>query len=181
MVDANEKADLVLVTHSHSDHMKKELIAQLSGPETRVLAAPKAARELGGTAGSIVPGGQAELGGIKVRAVHAYNPTGLVKFHKKGHCLGFVIETNGLRLYHAGDTGLIPEMRQLGPIDLAMVPIGGTFTMDVDEAAEAVRWIRPRVTIPMHNLRTSRGALAERLGSEYRVVVLEAGQSFTLE
>jgi L-ascorbate metabolism protein UlaG (beta-lactamase superfamily) len=180
---SGEKADLILVSHSHFDHLKHDLVEELTGPGTRIIAAPKAAKSIGVKAEAIVPGGHTEYKGIVLRAVHAYNPrgSGLITYHKKGQGVGFIIEWSGRRLYHAGDTGLIPEMKDFGPIDIAMLPIGGTYTMDVDEAAEAVRWIQPKVTIPMHNLKTDPSVLAEKVGSEHRVVVLKAGEKFTLE
>lgn len=173
------KADLILVSHSHWDHLKREMIEELSGPETRIVAAEKAAAAIGVKAEVIVPGQRIEHRGIVVQAVHAYNPGGLIKYHKKGQCVGFIVEMSGHKLYHAGDTGLIPEMKALGPIDIALLPIGGTYTMDIDEAAEAVRWIQPKIIIPMHNLKTDPSGLAKRVGPESKVVVLRAGGTFT--
>ena len=89
----------------------------------------------------------------------------------------------GKNLYHAGDTDLIPEMGQLGPVDMAMLPMGGTFTMDVDQALRAIEVIRPKLAIPMHYLRTDPRELQKRLpaGSISRVEVLPPGQGLSLD
>jgi L-ascorbate metabolism protein UlaG (beta-lactamase superfamily) len=181
-VQDGRKADLILVSHSHGDHLRRKLVEDLTGPDTRIIASPKAAKVIGKRTEAIVPGEHIEHNGTMIRAVHAYNPRGSrwVTFHKKGQCIGYVIELNGLRIYHAGDTGLIPEMKDLGPIDVALLPIGGTFTMDVKEAAEAVRWIRPMVTIPMHNLKTDPSELAKAVGPDLKIVILRSGESFVL-
>jgi L-ascorbate metabolism protein UlaG (beta-lactamase superfamily) len=89
-----------------------------------------------------------DFDGIKIRAIPAYN-TGK-SFHPKGGGLGFIIESEGKRIYHAGDTDIIPEMGGIEGITVALLPVGGTYTMDVKEAVKAARMINPRIAVPMH-------------------------------
>jgi L-ascorbate metabolism protein UlaG (beta-lactamase superfamily) len=83
--------------------------------------------------------------GVEIRAVPGYN-----SFHPRGFNIGFLFALEGKRIYHAGDTGQVPEMAELGAVDIALIPIGGTYTMDEPQAAEAVRAIKPKTVIPMH-------------------------------
>lgn len=98
------------------------------------------------------PGKDFPLGEMKVRTIPAYNiKPERVEYHPKANSwVGYILNINGKIVYHAGDTDFIPEMRQLKGIDLALLPIGGTFTMDVDEAVEAANTIKARVTAPIH-------------------------------
>lgn len=137
-VSFGEKADLILCTHDHFDHKDEKSITVLSKSETEVL--------VGGE--NIHEGEEREMNGVKIKAVPAYNLT--KPFHPKGKGVGFVIEIEGKKIYHAGDTDKIPEMAELGEIDLALLPIGGTYTMDALEAVEAVKVIKPKKVIPMH-------------------------------
>ena len=145
-----EKADLVLVTHDHQDHCDDKKVSLIRKSETIVVAPSSAAKKLTG-ATVIAEGDVKEFGGIKVTAVPAYN-TGLVKFHTRGNALGYVIEADGVKIYHAGDTDFIPEMKELAAlnIDLALLPIGGMFTMNIENAVKAVDAIRPEYAFPMH-------------------------------
>jgi len=93
--------------------------------------------------------------GWHIRVVNAYNtPEGhsTTKAHQAGECVGYVVDLPGLRVYHPGDTDLIPEMQALGKVDLAFLPIGGTYTMDAGEALQAVKLLQPHTVIGMHEL-----------------------------
>lgn len=92
-----------------------------------------------------------------------------------------MLEMEGCRIYHAGDTGLIEGMRSLGRVDVAFLPIGGKFTMDIDEAVEAVRWISPSVVVPMHMLKADPEEFKEKVErtTMASVKVLSAGESMT--
>jgi L-ascorbate metabolism protein UlaG (beta-lactamase superfamily) len=95
------------------------------------------------------PGDTGEFDAIKVWARPAYNLN--KTFHKKGDGqVGYVIEINGVRIYHAGDTDNIPELADLKNIDLALLPVSGVYVMDWQEAVEAVKIIKPKIVIPMH-------------------------------
>jgi len=147
------KADLILVSHSHFDHSDASKIGQLRKDETKIYTsaenAPKIQSAIGMTAGQAQ-----ELKGIKIQAVGAYNINKFrapnTPYHPKGFGVGFVVELEGRKIYHAGDTDHVPEMGQLSGIDIALLPIGGTYTMTLDEAVEAVKAIKPQVVIPMH-------------------------------
>jgi L-ascorbate metabolism protein UlaG (beta-lactamase superfamily) len=147
-------ADVVLITHHHRDHCEAASLGMVSSSDTLVFAPRLAAEELVGRRVTVVkPGDEFDAAGMRVRVVDAYNtPEGssTMKAHVKGECVGYVVTIGGLRVYHAGDTDLIPEMSQLGMIDVALVPVGGTYTMDAEEAARAVREIAPGVVVPMH-------------------------------
>lgn len=139
-VTSKEKADLILVTHSHFDHKDEKSIQALSKEGTEVL--------IGGE--NIQEGDDKQVKEVKVKAVPAYNLN--KDFHPRGSGVGFIVEIDKIKIYHAGDTDAIPEMANLKSqqIDLALLPIGGTYTMNIKEAAEAVKMIKPKKVIPMH-------------------------------
>ena len=109
------------------------------------------ADELTGDVTPIEPGGSVEAGGLKVQAVPAYNTAEeRLDMHPKANgWVGYVFEFGGRTFYHAGDTDALPELESLDP-DVAMVPIGGTYTMDWEEAAGFVKAMQPRMAVPMH-------------------------------
>jgi L-ascorbate metabolism protein UlaG (beta-lactamase superfamily) len=93
----------------------------------------------------------------------------------------FSVTVGGKTIYHMEDTDFIPEMSSLGKVDVVFLPIGGRYTMDVSEAAEAVRRIRPGVTTPMHNLKTDPSVFTEKVEPEFKVVGQRAGATSTFE
>lgn len=141
------RADLVLVSHDHHDHCSPDDIKQISGPKTVVVANPSAAAKLTG-ARVIRAGEKLTIGDVTIEAVPAYNTN--KKFHPKsaGH-VGYIITVSGERLYHAGDTDHIPEMKAFR-CDVALLPVSGTYVMTAAEAAEAFNDIQPAVAVPMH-------------------------------
>ena len=173
-IDQGPQADLILVTHEHFDHMDPNAINALDQPDTVIVAGERVASELSGrVSGKVVAvqeGATTAHKGIEVKAVAGYN-----SYHPRGFNLGYVFRVGDQTIYHAGDTGRVPEMADLGPIDVALLPIGGTYTMNEEEAAEAVRMIRPKVTIPMHYGYATAGdpqKFASLVGAESLVVVL---------
>lgn len=142
-------ADLVLVSHSHYDHYSQEDVDKISGPNTVLITVREVAEKAGGNAEILEPGDTADVMGIKIEAPPAYNIG--KQFHPKANgWIGFVVEMGGERLYYAGDTDIVPEMRDLLDIDVALLPVGGTYTMNAAEAAEAAKIIKPGVAVPYH-------------------------------
>lgn len=148
-----KKADLILVTHEHFDHFDRAKIKELIKQGTEVIIPPACASGLDCKFRIIREGETIELDSVKVTAVPAYNVNkfrmGNIPFHAKGEGYGYILEMKGVKVYHAGDTDFVPEMKKLTP-DIALLPIGGTYTMDLKEAAEAANAIKPSVVIPMH-------------------------------
>ena len=143
------KADYIFITHAHFDHFSKEDLAKIESPSTHFVVTKDVAKEIKGNITTVAPGDTVTVGDLKVVAVPAYNIG--KRFHpKENGWVGYVIQLpDGMRVYHAGDTDFIPEMKQV-QTDVALLPIGGTYTMDYQQAAEAARAIRPKVVIPMH-------------------------------
>jgi L-ascorbate metabolism protein UlaG (beta-lactamase superfamily) len=140
-------ADLVLITHEHSDHLSPDDIAKVRTSTTKVVGPAAVAAMLPGVE-TIAVGEVKTVAGVQVRAVPAYNIN--KQFHPKATGkLGYLVTVGGATYYHAGDTDLIPEMAGLAP-DVALLPVSGTYVMTADEAADAARRIRPRVAVPMH-------------------------------
>jgi L-ascorbate metabolism protein UlaG (beta-lactamase superfamily) len=142
-------ATLVFVSHSHHDHYSPGDIAKVSGPDTKLIAsADVVAKEKAGEA--IMPGLMIELEGVRVRGVAAYNPN--KQFHPKANnWVGFLIEIGSKQIYYAGDTDLTEQIKNLKEIiDVALLPVGGTYTMNAEEAAEATKYIKPALAIPYH-------------------------------
>ncbi len=148
----SEKADLVLVTHDHFDHHSASDIGKVRKPDTKFIAANNCLKGERNLIAVAKPGSSIDFKGVKVTAVPAYNLRDeRLKFHPKSeNWVGYIIETGGRRIYHAGDTDLIPEMGSLENIDVALLPCGGTYTMSLDEAAKAADRIKPRTVVPMH-------------------------------
>jgi L-ascorbate metabolism protein UlaG (beta-lactamase superfamily) len=141
-------ADLILITHGHYDHCSPEDVQKICGEQTTIVCPPDCAAKLSGKIETIRPGVRLTVEGAEIEAVPAYNVS--KGFHPRANgWVGYIITAGGKRIYHAGDTDLIPEMEQL-KVNVALLPIGGTYTMDAREAAEAAKKINPQVAIPIH-------------------------------
>lgn len=143
-----EKADIVLVTHEHRDHFSPDDIAKISQADTVVVAPQSVAAKSNLQITIVKPGDKLTVRGVALEIVPAYNPN--KKFHPKesGH-VGYIVTLNGKRIYHAGDTDLIPEMTQI-KCDIALLPVSGKYVMTALEAVEAAHTLQPALAIPMH-------------------------------
>jgi len=180
----SEKADLILVTHSHSDHCDASKIRRVRKTETVIIAPEDCFSKIGGSVKSLKPGEETTFGNVMVRAVEAYNYKRFRSpgnpFHPKGYGVGYLITAEGKTVYHAGDTDFIPEIRQLGHVVVALLPSGGTYTMDNVEAAEAALAINPEIAIPMHRWDTDPEEFRKKVeaNSNIKVVVLREGEEY---
>ena len=165
------KADIILVTHEHPDHLDPDTIEALSGENTRLF--------LNAASQGIIGKGRSVANGeiiiiptsmrlessvlpedIVITAVPAYNTTpGREMFHPRGNGNGYVIEMDGLRIYVAGDTEDVPEMAELKDIDVAFLPVNQPYTMTVEQCVAAAKTIAPKVLIPYHFGKTDISAL----------------------
>jgi len=180
--DSPKDASLVLISHSHYDHYSQEDIAKVTEAGTTLIAsADVVAKEKAGEA--ILPGLSIQLENIQVHGVAAYNPA--KNFHPKGNnWVGFIIEVGSKRIYYAGDTDLTDEMKSLKEIDIALLPVGGTYTMNAAEAAEATKHIKPKRAIPYHwgdivGGRADAEAFSE--AAEGEVQMLSPGETISLD
>lgn len=176
-------ADLILVTHGHYDHFSPRDVEALSHDETWLIAPAAVAERASGQVASIAPGETIELDhlhGIDVTAVAAYNTS---KRDSDGHAfhpreagwVGFDVNVRGERLYHAGDTDVIPEMDAVVGVDVALLPVCGTYVMTAVEAVEAARRIQPGIAVPSHwgghlGTRADAEAFAERAPVDVRIL-----------
>jgi len=158
--DNSEKADLILITHSHYDHCSYEDIQKIVKEGTKIImpadCQSKIARfQLPIDMEVISPGQELEIANSRIFVVPAYNID--KPFHKKDEgWVGYLIKMDNTLIYHAGDTDVIPEMQKLtghkqkGTEFIALLPVGGRFTMSAEEAVEAAKKIKPSIAIPMH-------------------------------
>ena len=157
-VAAGPKADLILVTHGHYDHFSPRDIERLVHVRTWLVAPPAVAERLSGRVLSIAPGESVaaeDVAGVEVGAVAAYNTSKLDgdgrPFHRReAGGVGYELRIRGERLYHSGDTDVVPEMDAVAGCDIALLAVSGTYVMTAAEAAEAARRIGPRLAVPMH-------------------------------
>ncbi len=146
-----EPADVILITHEHFDHCSPKDFSVLMKPTTVVYAAAACGTDLEvGKLVSVKPGERYEEGGVVIETVPAYN-LGKTFHPNDGTRVGFVVTIEGQRIYHAGDTDLIPEMKDLRDISVALVPVSGTYVMTPEQAADAVDSFKPALAIPMHH------------------------------
>jgi L-ascorbate metabolism protein UlaG (beta-lactamase superfamily) len=180
----SEKADLLLVTHSHFDHCDPSKIKKVRRSNTVVIAPEDCASKIGGDVKTLRPGQETAVGTIHVKAVEAYNNKRFRSpgnpFHPKGLGVGYLITVGDKAIYHAGDSDFIPEMNYLGHMDVALLPSGGTYTVDNPESADAALAIKPKVAIPMHRWDTDPKEFRKKVesNSKIRVVILKMGEEF---
>ncbi|MBR4388861.1 MAG: MBL fold metallo-hydrolase [Prevotella sp.] len=158
------KADFILITHEHFDHLDKKAVEQLSKNGTVVLTNKNSAAILGH--GEVMANGDSLrlANDIMLWAVPAYNTSeGHLQFHPKGRDNGFILELDGLRIYIAGDTEDIEEMADVKDIDIAFLPCNQPFTMLPEQMRHAVEMVKPKVLYPYHFGETSEEAMIKAM------------------
>ncbi len=143
------KADYIFVTHDHYDHFSKEDINKIQTDSTTIIAPADVAKKIGKNAVAINPNQEITIDQLKIKAIPAYNIG--KKFHPKANnWIGFIITfSDGTSVYHAGDTDFIPEMESI-KVDIALLPVSGTYVMTADEAIQAANTFQPQIVLPMH-------------------------------
>jgi len=151
-------ADMVLVTHEHFDHLSPDDLRKIVKHDTDIIAPESCGSQLKGLGVGIIklikPRDKVRVREIDIETIPAYNLTkfrapGIPYHPKEAGGVGYILTLDGVRVYHAGDTDFIPEMKEL-EVDIALVPVSGTYVMTAEEAAEAVNTFKPKVAIPMH-------------------------------
>jgi L-ascorbate metabolism protein UlaG (beta-lactamase superfamily) len=148
-----EKADLILITHAHMDHCSKNDIKKVSKPETEIICSKGCFNDGDFKNFTVIePGFSTEWRGTKIGTIPAYNvkQERLAMHPKANGWVGYIVDVNGFKIYHAGDTDFIDEMRTLKNIGASLLPAGGHYVMDVDEAMEAARVINAKYAVPIH-------------------------------
>ena len=171
IVRAGEHADIILITHPHFDHFDVESIKRISNEKTHIFIPKDSVSKVPvGSVTGVEPDRRYEDQGVEFRTMPAYNVVKerLDKHPRQNGWVGYIVNVNGKQLYHAGDTDFIDEMRGL-KVDIALLPMSGTYTMDVSQAIEAAEAIDAQQYIPMHYkmvLGKEGSAEAERLFRE---------------
>ncbi len=170
------KADVILVTHEHGDHLDPKAIAKIATKDTAIVLTEACAKRLG--RGVVMKNGDVKtVEGLKVEAVPAYNVVHMRKpgqpFHPKGAGNGYVITFGDARVYVAGDTENVPEMANLRDVTIAFLPMNLPYTMTPEMVADAVRTIKPKIVYPYHFGKTDTSKLIALLkdteGVEVRI------------
>lgn len=143
-----DAADIILITHEHRDHCSPDDVKKIQTPDTVIVAPSDCAAKLRGEVKTVKPGDRIEVKGMKIEVVPSYNTN--KNFHTKDRgWVGYIITVLGQRIYLAGDTDHIPEMKGFRA-DIALLPVSGTYVMTAEEAVMAALDIKPKIAIPMH-------------------------------
>ena len=147
-IKKKDTADIILITHEHRDHCSPEDVEKIQGPNTAIITTSDCAKKLSGNIKTVKPGDKITIAGVEIEAVPAYNTN--KQFHTKDKgWVGYIFSVKGQRIYLAGDTDYIPEMKTF-KADIALLPVSGTYVMTAGEAVKAALDIMPKLAIPMH-------------------------------
>ncbi|OJV22822.1 MAG: hypothetical protein BGO30_00400 [Bacteroidetes bacterium 41-46] len=160
------KADLILLTHHHYDHLDNKALVHIDSERTVYITSVEAAKSIHG-ANALKQGDSFNYEGIEIKAVYAYNienrrDDGL-PFHPRGEGNGYIMDFGGYIIYIAGDTEIIPEMRELGKIDLAFLPKNLPYTMSDEMFIKAVNLIKPAKVFPYHFFELDKESLMSKM------------------
>ena len=147
-ISRSDKADLILITHEHYDHLSMDDILKIKKDDTVIVVPEKNAGQFTGEVIGVKPGDHHDIKQVSINVVPAYN-VGKPYHPKERQYVGYVFTVDNVSCYHAGDTDIIPEMKDI-KADVAFLPVSGTYTMNAQEAAEAAEMINPKLAIPIH-------------------------------
>jgi L-ascorbate metabolism protein UlaG (beta-lactamase superfamily) len=184
--DYEEEADVVLITHGHGDHCDLNKLSLVRRPDTTILTSEACAEAIpSDNITTMSPGDLEDIKGITIHAVEAYNYKRFrspgIPYHPEGTQVGFIVESEGNRVYHAGDSDYLPSMKNLKGVTLALLPIMGRATMDLDEAVEATLGINPEMVMPMHRRDSDPMDFKRKVESrsDIKVIVMSEGEEIT--